>query len=275
LTLQELIERTAARFAAAPLFYGHGTDNPHDEAAWLVLRGLDLPFEADLSSSVSDTQAKRIDAFAERRAEENVPVAYLLKEAWLSGVPFYVDERVIVPRSHIAELLPLLRQRLALPRRILDLCTGSGCLAILAAKGFPAAVVDAADISSGALAVARKNVLRHRLGRRVHTVRSNLFKALKGRYDLIVSNPPYVATPAMATLPPEYRHEPRVALAGGRDGLELVARILEQAPAHLEPGGALVCEVGESHPAARRRFRALRLEWLKPEVFLYAPSASR
>jgi ribosomal protein L3 glutamine methyltransferase len=275
LTLAELISRIELRLAAAPLFYGHGADNPHDEAAWLVLRGLGLPFDAVLSATVTAAQRKRIEALAGRRLEERIPVAYLLKEAWLAGVPFYVDERVIVPRSHIAELFGPLKKRLAGPRRILDLCTGCGCLAILAAKAFPAATVDAADISPAALAVARKNVLRHRLGRRVRVVRSNLFEALEGGYDLIVSNPPYVAAPAMATLPREYRHEPRLALAGGRDGLELVARIVAQAPAHLVPGAALVCEVGESHPAARRRFRALGLEWPKPEVFLYVPSASR
>ena len=275
MTRAELIARVERRLAAAPLCYGHGTDNPHDEGAWLVLRGLGLPFDADLSASITVAQEKRIAALAERRIGEKMPVAYLLKEAWLAGVPFYVDQRVIVPRSHIPGLLGEIGRRFSATKRILDLCAGSGCLAILAARAFPAAAVDAADISPAALAVARKNVVRHRLGRRVRLVRSNLFKALQGRYDLILSNPPYVAAAAMAALPAEYRHEPRVALAGGPDGLDLVARILEQAPAHLAPGGALVCEVGESHPAARRRFRALRLEWLKPEVFLYAPSASR
>jgi len=274
-SLAELISRIERRFGAAPLYYGHGTDNPHDEAAWLVLRGLGLPFEADLSSPVTERQEKRIGELAERRITENTPVAYLLKEAWLAGVAFYVDERVIVPRSHIAGLLPSLGKRFSPARRILDLCTGSGCLAILAAKAFRASLVHAADISPQALAVARKNVARYRLGRRVHLVRSNLFAEVQGCYDLVITNPPYVSAKAMAKLPTEYRHEPRLALAGGEDGLDLVARILEQAPAHLEPGGALVCEVGESHPAARRRFRALKLEWLKPEVFLYAPSASR
>jgi ribosomal protein L3 glutamine methyltransferase len=275
LTRGELIELVARRLAAAPLHYGHGTDNARDEAAWLVLRGIGLPFDAELSPPVTGAQERRIDRLAERRIREKIPVAYLLKEAWLAGVPFYVDERVIVPRSHIAELFPALKKRLPGSRRILDLCTGSGCLAILAAKAFPAATVDGADISPAALAVARKNVARHRLGRRVRLVRSSLFESLHGRYDLIVSNPPYVAAPAMAALPREYRHEPRLALAGGRDGLELVARIVEQAAAHLGPGGALVCEVGESHPAARRRFRALALQWPKPEVFVYAPRASR
>lgn len=276
MTLAELIASVERRLATASLYYGHGTDNARDEAAWLVLRGLGLPFEADLSSPVSAEQAKRIDRLAERRVREKLPVAYLLKEAWLAGVPFYVDERAIIPRSHIAELLPVLRKRFAHARRILDLCTGTACLAILAARAFRAASVDATDVSPQALAVARKNVARHRLGRRVRLVRSDVFAALDGRrYGLILANPPYVSAKAMEVLPAEYRHEPRVALAGGADGLDLVARIVREASAHLEPGGALVCEVGESHPAARRRFRALKLEWLKPEVFLYSPSASR
>lgn len=270
MTVAELIATVERRLAAAPLSYGHGTRNAHDEAAWLVLRGLGLPFDGELSSRATAAQEKRIDQLTTRRIREKIPVAYLLKEAWLAGVPFYVDERVIVPRSHIAELLPSLRKRFPRARRILDLCTGCGCLAILAAKAFLASHVDATDISPGALAVARKNVSRHRLARRVRLVRSNLFEELERRYDVIITNPPYVAAPAMATLPAEYRHEPRLALAGGRDGLDLVARIIARANAHLEPGGALVCEVGESHAAARRRFRALKFERLKPEVFLFA-----
>jgi len=270
-SLAGLIALIEERLAGAPLHYGHGTQNARDEAAWLVLRGLGLPFDADLSRPVNNTGLRKIEQLATRRIAERVPAAYLLKEAWLAGVPFHVDQRVIVPRSHIAELLPALRQRFRAARRILDLCTGSGSLAILAARAFPASRVDAADISPAALAVARKNVARHRLGRRVRLVRSDLFAALGARrYDLILTNPPYVSPQSMAALPAEYRHEPRLALAGGGDGLDLVARIVEQASAHLAPGGALVCEVGESSAAARRRFRALRLEWLKPEVFLRA-----
>jgi ribosomal protein L3 glutamine methyltransferase len=195
-----------------------------------------------------------------------MPIAYLLKEAWLAGESFYVDERVIIPRSHIAELLPSLRRRDA--KRVLDLCTGSGCLAILAARQFRQADVDAVDLSPGALAVARKNVARHRLGRRVHLKRSNLFSALRDvRYDLIITNPPYVGAKAMDALPPEFRHEPRMALAGGADGLDLVARILAGAPPHLVPEGLLVCEIGDGKAAVQRRFRSLKLEWLKNEVF--------
>jgi ribosomal protein L3 glutamine methyltransferase len=267
LTLGELIGRIAGRFAAAPLFYGHGTDNARDEAAWLVLRGLGLPFDANLAGNASD--AERIERLAERRIKERIPVAYLLKEAWLAGQSFYVDERVIVPRSHIAELLQEKSFRHRAVRHVLDLCTGSGCLAILAARAFRSAQVDAVDLSPAALAVARKNVARHRLGRRVRLQRSDLFDRLgAARYDLILTNPPYVGARAMAELPAEYRHEPRVALAGGADGLDLIARLLAAAPAHLEPEGLLVCEVGDGRAAVQRRFRALKLDWPKPEVFI-------
>jgi ribosomal protein L3 glutamine methyltransferase len=268
LTLAELIERTAARFAAAPLYYGHGTDNARDEAAWLVLRGLGLAFGGDLERAVQPGDVERIDALAARRIGERLPVAYLLKEAWLAGLPFYVDQRVIVPRSHIAELLrePFLARRAA--THILDLCTGSGCLAILAARAFPRSQVDAVDISPGALAVARKNAARHRLGRRVRVRRSDLFAALgAARYDLILTNPPYVNARAMDELPPEYGHEPRVALAGGSDGLDLVALILAAASEHLAPDGLLVCEVGDGKAAVQRRFGRLGLRWPKPQVF--------
>jgi len=266
LTLGELIDRTARRFAAAGLCYGHGTDNAHDEAAWLVLRGLGLPFDADLGQPASDVG--RIERLVERRIGERTPVAYLLHEAWLAGERFYVDERVIVPRSHIAELLrePFLARRSV--RRVLDLCTGSGCLAILAARTFPQAQIDAADISPGAVAVARKNVAHYRLGRRLRLVRSDLFNGLgAARYDLIVTNPPYVSAATMASLPAEFRHEPRIALAGGADGLALIARIVAGAPAHLEPGGLLVCEVGDAKAAVARRFARHELAWPKAEVF--------
>jgi ribosomal protein L3 glutamine methyltransferase len=270
LTLAELIARTEAKLRAADLHYGHGTDNPHDEAAWLVLRGLGLPFDADLAQPAADVA--RIETLTERRTRERIPLAYLLKEAWLAGQSFYVDERVIVPRSHIAELLPKLARHRA--RRILDLCTGSGCLAILAARAVPAAMVDAVDISPAALSVARKNVARHRLGRRVKLKRSDLFDSLKGeRYDLILSNPPYVSAGAMAKLPIEYRREPRLALAGGADGLDLVAQMLHRAVDHLEPNGLLVCEIGDGKAATKRRFPALPLDWPKNEVFSVARGA--
>ena len=270
MTLRELIARTERRLRAARLHYGHGAGNAHDEAAWLVLRGLGLPFDADLNAEAGD--AGPIDRLVEKRTRERIPVAYLLGEAWLDGLAFHVDRRVIIPRSHI----PFVLKELPIaPRRILDLCTGSGCLAILAARAFPAARVDAADLSAPALAVAKKNVLRHRLARRVRLIRSDLFDSLRGeKYDLIVSNPPYVTTASMRSLPPEYRYEPGLALAGGKDGLELVSRIIAAAPAHLNPGGLLVCEVGDGRKALERAYPRLPLAWPSEEVFILSSARS-
>jgi ribosomal protein L3 glutamine methyltransferase len=267
LKLRQLIRETAARLSRAKLHYGHGTDNARDEAAFLVLRGLQLPFDADLEQEVD---AARIAALVERRIRERLPAAYLLKEAWLDGMPFYVDRRVIVPRSHIAFVFSRLNVK---PRRVLDLCTGSGCLAILAARAFPDARVDASDISAAALALAARNVARHRMQKRVRLLRSDLFANIDRVYDLIVSNPPYVSTPSMRRLPREYRYEPGIALAGGRDGLELVARILAGARERLTPSGLLVCEIGENRKALERRFPAIDFAWLRPEVFAIAKTA--
>lgn len=265
--LRELIRETARRLSRAKLHYGHGTDNARDEAAFIVLRGLQLPFDANLDQEVD---AARIAALVERRIRERLPTAYLLKEAWLDGLPFHVDRRVIIPRSHIAFLFPKLK---ITPRRILDLCTGSGCLAVLAARAFPDARVDASDISAAALALAARNVARHRMQKRVRLLRSDLFAKIDGQYDLIVSNPPYVAASTMRKLPPEHRHEPRLALAGGRDGLELVARVLAGARERLTSSGLLVCEVGENRKALERRFPAIEFAWLRPEVFALAKTA--
>lgn len=266
--LGALIRGTEARLRAARLHYGHGTDNPRDEAAFLVLRGLGLPFDADLEQEVDP---RRVEPLVRRRIAQRIPAAYLLREAWLAGVPFYVDRRVIVPRSHIAMLLAerLKPWRRRPVRTVLDLCTGSGCLAVLAALAFPRARVDAGDISRPALAVAAINVRRHRLSPRIRLVRSDLFAELKGRrYDVIVCNPPYVHEGAMRRLPLEYRYEPRLALAGGKAGLDLVARILAEAPAHLEKGGLLVCEVGDRKAAVERAFPSAPLLWPQPEVFI-------
>jgi ribosomal protein L3 glutamine methyltransferase len=268
LKLQELIVQTENRLRAARLHYGHGTDNPRDEAAFLVLRGLELPFDADLGQSVDP---RRVEALLRRRIEERTPVAYLLNEAWLSGVPFYVDRRVIIPRSHLAGLLGAkLEAWQPRPlRRILDLCTGSGCLAVLAARAFPLALVDAADLSAAALAVARRNVARHDLEKRVSLIKSDLFASLGGkRYDLIITNPPYVSSAAMRRLPAEYRHEPGLALAAGRNGLDVVARILASARQHLATNGLLVCEVGGGRKTVARAFPRLPFVWAKDEVFM-------
>jgi ribosomal protein L3 glutamine methyltransferase len=266
LKLRELIGRTAKRLAASRLHCGHGTDNPRDEAAFLVLRSLKLPFDADLDA---DADPKRVDHLLQRRIKERIPAAYLLNEAWLDGIPFYVDRRVIIPRSHIAFVL---KDLCIAPRRILDLCTGSGCLAILAARAFRNARVDASDVSSAALEVAAENVRKHRFEKRIRLLRSDLFGGIRGRYDLIICNPPYVSTPSMRRLPREYRYEPGIALAGGKRGLDHVARIIDESPRFLNPGGLLVCEVGDNKPALERAYPRTPFVWPRPHVFMLAPS---
>ena len=256
--LRALVRDVAQRLRRAPLHYGHGTSNARDEAAFLVLRGLRLPFEASADRAVTPREAARIERLVRRRIRERIPVAYLLNEAWLADQPFYVDRRVIIPRSHIAFLF----KDLGKPRRVLDLCTGSGCLAVLAAQAFPRARVDAADLSRGALAVARRNVARHGLRGRVRLMKSDLMAGLgKSRYDLIVCNPPYVNARSMRALPREYRHEPRMALAGGSDGLELVRRIIQQAAEHLQPEGLLVCEIGANRRVLLKLFPRTPFAW--------------
>ena len=260
MTLEELIGKTEKRFTAARLHYGHGTENARDEAAYLVLRALRLPFETDLSREITAAQRARVNSLVEKRIRKKIPAAYLLREAWLDGQRFYVDERVIVPRSHIAFIL----KDLPAPRTVLDLCTGSGCLAVLAARAFPRARVTASDLSADALAVARRNVARHR---RIRLVQSDLFAKLDGRFDLIVTNPPYVPASSMKRLPDEYRREPALALGAGRDGLDLVRRILAQARRHLSKDGILVCEVGEARRALEKAYPRLPFAWPAESVF--------
>lgn len=268
-TPRQLIAAAARRFRAARLAYGHGTLNADDEAAWLMVHAMRRPFEA-LESLLDRPQpaavVRRARILFDRRIRERIPAAYLTREAWLGKHRFHVDKRVIVPRSYIAELLRtnlrpwLLPQRP--PSRILDLCTGSGCLAIVAAHAYAKAAVEGVDLSTAALAVARRNVRDHHLAGRVQLLRSDLFDGLAGRrYDLILSNPPYVRESVMRTLPAEYRHEPALALHGGHDGLDLVRRILVEAPAHLNPRGWLVLEVGHNRSRLERAFPALPFIW--------------
>lgn len=264
MNLAELVRVVAQRLRKAQLHYGHGTSNARDEAAFLVLRGLGLPFEAPADRLITAREAARVQRLVQRRIRERIPAAYLLHEAWLADESFYVDRRVIIPRSHIAELLQQrLRPWLRRPvRRVLDLCTGSGCLAVLAAKAFPRARVDASDISPGALVVAKRNVTLHRLRGRLRLLRSDLFAGLGDRrYDLVVSNPPYVNAPAMRALPREYRSEPNLALAGGADGLQFVQSILQLAFDHLEPRGLLVCEIGDNRKALERALPETPFIW--------------
>jgi len=268
-TVADFIGWTERRFAGAGLYFGHGTDNPLDEAAWLVGSALKItPHELDehLQDELVPPQQDAIRALVDSRIRTRQPLAYLLKEAWFAGLKFYVDERVIVPRSLTAEFIVERFQPWIDPtrvHRILDLCTGSACMAIACAYAFPQASVDAADISEAALAVARINVENHGLGERVRLLRSDLFGALTDeRYDLIVTNPPYVAHSEMQTLPPEYHHEPALALASGVQGLDAVVRILANAPSHLNPGGLLVAEVGNSDERLQEKFPAVPFTWL-------------
>jgi ribosomal protein L3 glutamine methyltransferase len=263
LKVSELLRDTARRFTRAGLHYGHGTHSAREEAAWLISSVLGFLLEQELSSK----QINAINTLARRRIRERIPLAYLLKEAWLGEHSFYIDKRAIVPRSFIAELLrdrfePWLARE---PKRALDLCTGSGCLAVLLALTFEKARVDAADLSAAALQISRINIKEHDVGRRVRTIRSDLFQSLgKHRYNLIVSNPPYVRARAMKKLPKEYRHEPALALAAGKEGLDLVHRILAQAKDHLLPGGILVCEIGGNRKALERAYPRLEFAW--PEI---------
>jgi ribosomal protein L3 glutamine methyltransferase len=268
-TVRDWLRWAVTRFGEAKLAFGHGTTNAYDEAAYLLLHALHLPLdrlEPFLDARLTQAERSHVAALFARRIDERVPAAYITGEAWLGEFRFHVDKRVIVPRSFIAELLPdglapYVGDGAAI-HEALDLCTGSGCLAILLARAFPKAQLDAADISASALAVARINVKRYGLGARIRLIESNLFSALGAkRYDLIVSNPPYVTGGGMRRLPREYRHEPRIALAGGRDGLAVVRKILRAAAAHLAPRGLLVVEVGAGRRRVERAFPYIEFVW--------------
>jgi ribosomal protein L3 glutamine methyltransferase len=286
-TVKSLLAYAVDSFEEAQLSYGHGTANALDEAAWLILHSLGLPpvdLNAHLDDRLAAPQAKAAKALLDARVRTRKPAAYLIHEAWLGKHRFYVDERVIVPRSFIAELLENWCQRpiseapagrrsppklvsdtsFHPPLSILDLCTGSGCLAIVAALAFPRATVDAADLSDDALAVAKRNVADYGLQERVRLVKSDLFGALAGRaYDLVISNPPYVKAASMKALPAEYRKEPRIALASGVDGLDHTRTILAEAREHLKPGGTLVVEIGRNRKALQKAYPRLAFEWPK------------
>ncbi|MEW5888076.1 MAG: 50S ribosomal protein L3 N(5)-glutamine methyltransferase [Pseudomonadota bacterium] len=270
-TLRDFLRYAVSRFNEAGLAFGHGTDNAYDEAVYLILHTLHLPLarlEPFLDARLTTQERRKVLDVIARRITERMPAAYLTREAWLGDFRFYVDQRVIVPRSHIAELIQEgLAPWIADPGAVtdaLDLCTGSGCLAILLVHAFPQARVDAVDLSAGALEVARRNVDDYGLEQRIELLQSDLFAALEGRrYDVIVSNPPYVTGAAMAQLPQEYRHEPDMALAAGDDGMDIVRRILAAAARHLKPGGILVVEVGDNRPFAEAAFPGLEFTWLE------------
>ena len=270
--MRDLIEQGARRLKRARVFFGHGTDNAWDESAALVWHALNLSYDATdkvYQRRVAEENRERVRALIDRRIKERIPAVYLTGETWFAGLPFKVDSRVLIPRSPLAELI----ERRFEPwidssqvRSILDIGTGSGCIAIACAKAFSKARVDATDISKDALAVAQINVRRHRMNRRVQLVKSDHFSALHGRtYDIIVSNPPYVGAREMKSLPPEYRHEPAMALAAGREGLDSVRAIVGEAQRHLRPRGILVVEVGNTEVAVKKAFRDLPFTWLEFE----------
>ena len=271
-TLGDFFRLAVRRFRTARLTYGHGTTNAVDEAAFLVLEALRLPIhtlDPWLDLKPTPTERARLMTLIDARIALRMPAPYLLGTAYMHGVRFHIDRRALIPRSFIGEMLVQGSLPLGDPakvRRVLDLCTGSGCLAILAALAFPRARIDAVDLSAGALALARRNVATHRLGDRIALHRGDLFKPLAGkRYDLILTNPPYVDARGMAKLPPEYRHEPRMALAAGDDGLDLIRRILADAPRHLTKNGALVCELGRGRRYLERAYLRLPFLWLDTE----------
>ena len=270
LTVRDHLRYAVSRFTAAGLFFGHGSDNAWDEAVYLTLHTLSLPLdrlEPFLDARLLPHEKEALLEIFRRRCEERLPAAYLTNEAWLGEHRFYVDDRVIVPRSFIAELLqeqltPWVEDPWAI-ESALDLCTGSGCLAILTALAFPEAQVDAVDLSKDAISVAERNIADYHLTERVHPIQSDAFSQLKGkRYDLIISNPPYVDAEAVAALPPEYLHEPEMALGSGEDGLDFTHIILRQAKQHLTPDGMLVVEIGHNREVLEAAYPRLPFTWL-------------
>jgi ribosomal protein L3 glutamine methyltransferase len=269
MTLVDLVKQSAARLEQAGVAFGHGTTNAFDEAAWLVLWHLGLPLDdLDGVAALPVTRQQQDSALEliDERIRTRKPAAYLTREAWLQGVPFYVDERAIVPRSFIAELLAdgTIDTWLAdSTRRVLDLCTGNGSLAVLAAMFYPDISVDAADLSADALAVARINVDRHGLGERIRLIESEGLAATRGPYDLILCNPPYVNAASMSQLPPEYRAEPGLALAGGADGMDFIRTLLRDAPGCMTERAVLVLEIGNEREHFETAFPQLEAVWLE------------
>jgi ribosomal protein L3 glutamine methyltransferase len=269
-TVRDWLRYTVSRMGEMKLAFGHGSTEAYDEAAYLLLHALHLPLdrlEPFLDARVTLDEREALGELFTRRIDERIPAAYLTQEAWLGDFRFHVDERVIIPRSYIAELVPGALEPFVGPaagvKSALDMCTGSGCLAILMAHAYPEADIDAVDISSDALAVAQRNVSDYGLAARINLIRSDLFANLPEKnYDLVICNPPYVDANAMEALPAEYRYEPRIALAGGDDGLDAVRILLKEAPRFLNHGASLVVEVGSNRVAVETAFPRLPVVWL-------------
>ena len=271
-TPRKLVEWAGSRFNDSNLSYGHGTENPHDEAVWLVLRAIGYEFnvdEAKLDVNLDSKKRNHVISLVNERINTNKPLAYLLKVAWFAGLQFYVDERVLIPRSPIAELIEdrfspwVIEDEV---EEILDIGTGSGCIAIATALAFPNAQLDAVDISNEALDVARRNIDLHELTGRVHVIQSDLFKTLAHKqYDLIIANPPYVSSSEYESLPEEYNHEPRLGLESGTDGLDVIRRILSQAKVYMKKNGILIVEVGNNQETVIATFPTLPFIWLEFE----------
>ena len=270
-TVRDWLRFTVSAFNEAKLSFGHGSASAYDEAAYLILHTLHLPLDTlnpFLDARLTPDEKNALIALLRQRVDKRIPAAYLTHEAWLGDFRFYVDERVIVPRSFIAELIqeqftPWIADT-KIVTHVLDLCTGSGCLAILAAHAFPEASVEAVDISSAALEVTQRNVADYGLEDRINIIKSDIFSNLTGKqYDIIISNPPYVDAPSMAVIPPEYRHEPPLALGSGPDGLDATRKILEHAADHLNPNGLLVVEIGHNRPTLEAAYPSLPFIWLE------------
>lgn len=270
-TIRDWLRYTVSRFEESEIFYGHGTDNAYDEAVWLILRALHLPLDTldnFQDAVITSTERKHLAHLVERRITERTPTAYLLREAWLKGYQFYVDERVIVPRSFIAELLddgfsPWIEYP-EMVEQVADICTGSGCLGVLLADTFPNAQVDVIDISRDAIDVCNINIRKYQLEERMTAIQSDMFAALQGKmYDVIISNPPYVDAPSMARLPAEYRNEPQLALGSGSAGLDHTHTLIQQAAQYLNDGGILVVEIGHNRDALLEAYPLVPFTWLE------------
>lgn len=282
-TIRDWLRYTVSQFEKSEVFFGHGTDNAYDEAVWLIMRALHLPMDTldnFIDATITSVERKHLAHLIERRVNERVPTAYLLREAWLKGYKFYVDERVIVPRSFIAELLenslsPWIEYA-EMVESVADICTGSGCLGVLLADAFPNATVDVVDISTDAIDVCNINIKNYQLEHRITAIQSDMFSALSGKtYDLIISNPPYVDSASMAVLPHEYRNEPQLALGSGDAGLDHTHTLIQESARYLNDGGLLVVEIGHNRDALLAAYPDLPFTWLEVEsgdqfVFLLA-----